>query len=112
VLRRLAEETDIPDFEVLSDSELVYTEPAEHDLIRKLAFLPEEIAESAGNFDPSRLTRYITETAQLFHKFYDVCRVKGESDEVMRSRLALMEATGTVIRNVLGIMKVTAPDKM
>ncbi|MCL2071749.1 MAG: arginine--tRNA ligase [Oscillospiraceae bacterium] len=94
------------------DSQTIYTEPAEFELIRKLSLFPEEITEAARNFDPSRLTRYTTETAQLFHKFYDCCRVKGEAAEVMQSRLALMEATGAVIRNALGIMKVNAPDKM
>lgn len=93
-------------------SKLIYTEPFELELIRKLASLPEEIAESARAFDPSRLTRYTTETAQLFHKFYDVCRVKGEADEIMQSRLALMEATGVVLRNALSIMKVDAPNQM
>jgi arginyl-tRNA synthetase len=108
VMRRLAEEGVV--FTRLYT--LTFTEQAEFDLIRKLASLPEEIVEAARSFDPSRLTRYIGETAQLFHKFYDACRVKGEETSVMQSRLALMDATGIVIRNTLSIMKVDAPERM
>jgi arginyl-tRNA synthetase len=109
VIRRLSNDEGIV---FKCPSELVYSEASELDLIRKLASFPEEIVCAARDFDPSRLTRFITETAQLFHKFYDSCRVKGESEAVMQSRLALMEATGIVIRNVLGILKVDAPERM
>ncbi|MCL2633624.1 MAG: arginine--tRNA ligase [Oscillospiraceae bacterium] len=107
VIRRLSDEGIIR-----KDTSLKFTEPAEFDLIRKLAAFPEEINEAAKNYDPSRITRYTTETAQLFHKFYDSCRVKGEEEEILQSRLALMEATGIVIRNALTLMKITAPEKM
>jgi arginyl-tRNA synthetase len=108
VIRRLKDEG----ITVNPPANLVYCESAELELIRKLACFPEEINDAARSYEPSRLTRYITETAQLFHKFYDSCRVKGECGQVMQSRLALMEATGVVIRNALGIMKVETPDKM
>jgi arginyl-tRNA synthetase len=110
VIRRLREE-NIVGHDALGVPS-IYSHTAELDLIRKLAALPEEIAEAARAFDPSRLTRYTTEVAQLFHKFYDACRVKGEAEAVMQSRLALMEATGVVIRNSLAIMKVDAPERM
>ena len=108
VVRRLSEEGVV----IKRPAKMIFSENAELELIRKLAFFPEEIDAAARAFDPSRLTRYITETAQLFHKFYDSCRVKGESENIMQSRLALMEATGIVIRNTLGIMKVDAPERM
>jgi arginyl-tRNA synthetase len=94
------------------DAPLKFTESAEFDLIRRLACFPEEIEAAAQAFDPSRLTRYTTEVAQLFSRFYETCRVKGESEQVMQSRLALMEATRIVIRNALGIMKVEVPERM
>ena len=117
VMRRLEDELGIATTATATASErdfadLTYTHDAEKDLIRKLACLPQEVTEAAKAFEPSRLTRYVTETAQLFHKFYDSCRVKGEQEAVMSSRLALMEATGIVIRNLLGIMKVDAPERM
>lgn len=92
--------------------ELIYTEPAEFALIRKLASLPEEITEAAKAYNPSVITRYVQELAQLFHKFYDTCKIKGEEEKVLRSRLALCEAVRIVFRNMLGLLKVDAPEKM
>ncbi|MDR0197349.1 MAG: arginine--tRNA ligase, partial [Oscillospiraceae bacterium] len=91
---------------------LEFTELAERELIRKIAAFPEEIREAAKAFDPSRITRYVTETAQHFHRFYDTCRVKGEREEVLQSRLALAKAAGIVFKNALTLMKITAPDRM
>lgn len=96
----------------LPAGELIYTEPAELALIRKLASLPEEITEAAKAYNPSVITRYVQELAQLFHKFYDTCKIKGEKENVLQSRLALCEAVRTVFRNMLGLLKVDAPEKM
>jgi len=91
---------------------LKYAASEETALINKLAAFPEEINQAALNSDPSRVTRYISEVAGLFHKFYDVCRIRGEEESVLQSRLALTEAAGIVIRNALGIMKIDAPERM
>lgn len=96
----------------LSASELIFTEPAELALIRKTAELPEEITEAAKTYNPSVVTRYVQDLAQLFHKFYDTCKIKGEEENVLQSRLALCEAVKTVFRNMLNLLKVEAPEKM
>lgn len=96
----------------LSANELVFTEPAELALIRKIASLPEEITEAAKTYNPSIVTRYVQELAQLFHKFYDTCKIKGEEENVLQSRLALCEAVKIVFRNMLNLLKVEAPEKM
>ncbi|HOL92471.1 MAG TPA: arginine--tRNA ligase, partial [Clostridiales bacterium] len=54
------------------------TAPEEIDLIKKLAEYPDEIRIAAQTLEPSRLTRYVTDVASLFHSFYNECRVKGE----------------------------------
>lgn len=96
----------------LSVNELVFTEPAELALIRKIASLPEEITEAAKTYNPSVVTRYVQDLAQLFHKFYDSCKIKGEEENVLQSRLALCEAVKIVFRNMLNLLKVEAPEKM
>lgn len=96
----------------LSASEMIFTEPAELALIRKIAELPEEITEAAKTYNPSVVTRYVQDLAQLFHKFYDTCKIKGEEENVLQSRLALCEAVKTVFRNMLNLLKVEAPEKM
>lgn len=96
----------------LPAGELIYTEPAELALVRKLASLPQEITEAAKAYNPSVITRYVQELAQLFHKFYDTCKIKGEEEKILQSRLALCEAVKTVFRNMLNLLKVDAPEKM
>jgi arginyl-tRNA synthetase len=91
---------------------LTYTEEAELAVIRQLAALPDTINEAEKAYDPSKITRYSYELAQLFHKFYDSCKIKGEEEPVMMSRLALCAAVRTVIRNLLDLLKVEAPEKM
>ncbi|MEN6316295.1 MAG: arginine--tRNA ligase [Clostridiaceae bacterium] len=86
--------------------------PEELELIKKLAECPDEIRISAQTLEPSRLTRYVTDVASLFHSFYNACRVKGEEEGLMKARLLLVASTKTVIRNVLDILSISAPEKM
>lgn len=86
--------------------------PEELGLIRKLAEYPDEIRISAQTLEPSRLTRYVTDVASLFHSFYNVCRVKGEEEGLMKARLVLVSATRNVIKNVLSILSINAPERM
>ncbi len=88
------------------------TAPEERELIRQLGQLPEEIITAARQYDPARLTHYVSEVATLFHKFYNVCRVKGEPEPLMQARLALCVAARTVIANTLQLLKITAPEVM
>ncbi len=47
--------------------------------MRHIGYFPEEIATAARNYDPARITRYVTELATLFHKFYTTCRSRASS---------------------------------
>ena len=96
----------------LSANELVYNEPAELELIRHISTLPEVISEGAKTYNPSLVTRYVIDLAQRFHKFYDSCPIKGAEETVLQSRLSLCEATKIVLKNMLDLLKVEAPEKM
>ena len=93
------------------DAGLLQTEQ-EQELIKALAALTEEIRVAAAQYDPSRLNRYVTDLAGRFHRFYNVCRLKGEAPELLRARLLLVDSTRRVIAITLGILGVTAPEKM
>lgn len=84
----------------------------ETELIKKLAEYPEEIRISANTLEPSRLTRYVLDVASLFHSFYNACRVKCEDENLMRARIILVECTRIVIKNVLDLLSISAPEKM
>jgi len=84
----------------------------ELDLIKKLSEYPDEIRISAETLEPSRLTRYVQDVAASFHSFYNACRVKGEEEELMKARLILVDCTRIVIRNVLNLLSISAPERM
>lgn len=89
-----------------------YEAEAEKTLIRKIAEYPELINEAAREYSPFKLTKYVYELAQIFHKFYDSCDIKTAENDVKISRLALCEASKTVIKNILTLLKIDAPEKM
>jgi arginyl-tRNA synthetase len=93
------------------DLSLLTQEP-ELALIRLLADFPEEVAGAAFAREPHRLTRYASELAAAFHKFYDTCRVLTDEAPLRRARLALVDAARIVLSNVLGLCGVSAPRKM
>lgn len=96
-----------------TDEELqLLTAPEEKELIDHLAAYTQEVILSAKTYDPTKLTKYVTQLATLFHKFYNACRVKGEEESLMQARLALCIAVKEVLKNVLEMFKITVPEKM
>ena len=110
ILRRMEEEGT--GYKNIPVSELNYAHPAELALIRHIAALPNCINEAAKDYNPSKITKYLCDLAQLFHKFYDNCKIKGEEENTLQSRLSLCVATKTVFKNLLDLLKVDAPEKM
>lgn len=110
ILRRMEEEGT--GYRNIPVSELNFNHPAELALIRHIAALPNCINEAAKDYNPSKITNYLCDLAQLFHKFYDNCKIKGEEENILQSRLSLCVATKTVFKNLLDLLKVDAPEKM
>ena len=88
------------------------TMPEEREIIKYMATLPNVINESAKNYDPARITRYVIDLATMYHKFYTNCRIMGEEDSVMQARLSLSLAVKQVIKNILDMLKITCPESM
>lgn len=84
----------------------------EKDLLKKLADLPGEITLAARLTEPHRLARYVLDLASLFHTFYNSQRVLVEDEELRTARLGLIRSTRQVIFNVLGLLGVSAPERM
>ena len=85
-------------------------------LLGALGEFPRIVATAAELREPHRVARYLEDLAATFHKFYDDCRVLPMGDEgttdVHRARLWLVEATRVVISKGLGLLGVTAPERM
>jgi arginyl-tRNA synthetase len=87
--------------------------PEERALLQALADFPEEIETAARLEEPHRLTTYVLELAGLYHSYNDKCRVlQAETPALVTARLALVRGTRQVIANALGILGVTAPERM
>ena len=87
-------------------------DPSERELIKQLAALPEEIHLAAQSYDPSRINKYVTELAARFHRFFTACRIKDAEPGLLEARLLLADCVRRVIALSLGIIGVSAPEKM
>jgi len=87
-------------------------EDKEGRLLRKLQRYPETVAGAAVNREPHRVARYLQELATEFHGFYNAHRVLVDDTDLMRARLALVEAVRQVLANGLDLLGVAAPEKM
>jgi len=92
------------------------TRDRETDLLKALADFPGVVAAAAELRQPHRVARYLEDLSGTYHRFYDACRIlpRGDEplDELGRARLWLAEAAKVVLANGLGLLGVTAPDRL
>ncbi len=92
------------------------THETESILLGVLQEFPRIVTQAAELREPHRVARYIEQLAGAYHRWYDNCRVTPLGEEPVtdlhRTRLWLNDAVGTVIRNALGLLGVSAPERM
>jgi arginyl-tRNA synthetase len=88
------------------------TKPEECELIKMIDTFPEIVGGSAQTLEPHRIPYYVNDLASVFHSFYNKHRVVSENADLTKARLFLIKATGTVIRNALRLLGVSAPERM
>ncbi|MEO5981043.1 MAG: arginine--tRNA ligase [Pedococcus sp.] len=93
------------------------SDPTEAALLAILGDFPRVVARAAHLREPHRVARYLEDLAGHFHKWYDTCRVRPMTAEeavtdLHRSRLWLGDATRQVLANGLGLLGVSAPERM
>ncbi len=84
----------------------------ELDLAKLLIRFPEAIELAVEHLEPQKLITYLNDVAAAFHKFYVECRIVGEAEPVMKSRLYLALATRQVLKNGFRILGISAPERM
>jgi arginyl-tRNA synthetase len=84
----------------------------ELDLAKELMRFPDAVSFAANALEPQKLITYLNGVAELFHKFYQECRIVGEAEEVMKSRMLLALATRQVLRNGFKMLGISAPERM
>ncbi len=96
-----------------TDEELaLLSSEEERDLITHLSMLTGEIVSAAKAYDPAKITHYVIELATLFHKFYNANRVIVDDEGLMMARFYLCKAVRDTIKNILTMLKITAPEEM
>ena len=109
IMRKVSESYNFkeksPDFRLL-------THESEITLIKRLLEFPDIILLTAEQKEPHKLISYLNELATAFHKFYHDCRILGEEEPRALARKELLTVTATVLASGLGILGISAPDKM
>ena len=101
------------DLAALKDANLaLLTAPSEAALMLKLAAYPAMLASAAADLAPHDVAFYLRDVAGAFHSYYGAERFLVEDAELSRARLALLVATRQVIQNALGVLGVSAPERM
>jgi arginyl-tRNA synthetase len=88
------------------------TAPSEAALMLKLAAYPAMLSAAAADLAPHDVAFYLRDVASAFHSYYGAERFLVDDAELSRARLALLVATRQVIRNALGVLGVSAPERM
>ncbi|HEX6391712.1 MAG TPA: arginine--tRNA ligase, partial [Solirubrobacteraceae bacterium] len=86
---------------------------SERELVKKLLAFAEEAAEAAERRAPHRIAAYVLELAQAFTAFYRDCQVVGAQPRAVEDfRLRLCVASQRTIARALGLLGVSAPERM
>ena len=88
------------------------THDTEVELVRRIGAFPETVAYAAAGRAPHRVAHYAEDLAEAFHRFYTECQVIGDDTEVTRARYWLCVAARQTLVNALGLLGVSAPDRM
>lgn len=88
-------------------------EEAEFKLVKQLSRFGDIVAQAAVKLEPSLIARYLVDTAQAFNRFYHHCPIlKAEADDLRVFRLALTRCAQITLQNGLGLIGLSAPERI
>ncbi len=85
-------------------------ESDERSLVRKISEYPEVVDKAVAELMPHLIATYLYELAQSFNRFYENNRVLGDDRQAVR--LGLLGKYAETLKSGLGLLGITAPDKM
>ena len=88
------------------------SEPEERELVKALLDWPALVSGATDALEPHRVANWLLETARSVHLWYHKHHVLVEDKDVMQARLALAKAARIVIANGLGVLGISAPERM
>jgi arginyl-tRNA synthetase len=96
-----------------SDANLtLLSEPETLAVIKCIEDFPKKIEQAAENDEPSLIATYLIELCSGANRFYNVHRVVSEDEALTKSRVTLVYAIKTVLRNGLDLLGIKAPEEM
>ncbi|MDR3281857.1 MAG: arginine--tRNA ligase [Endomicrobium sp.] len=93
------------DFSLLNTKE-------ERNLIKQLIAFCDTLVISEKTMSPHHLTTYLIKLADVYHKFYEKCRVLANDSNLASARLKLIESVMIIIKNCLGLLGISTIDTM
>lgn len=88
------------------------TNDEEFSLVKKLAGFEDIVIKAKEKYEPSLVTRHLTDIAKSFNKFYNSAKIMVEDEKLKEERLALAYATAVVIKTALGLLGIKTVEKM
>ena len=88
------------------------SQPEERELVKALLDWPSLVAGATEALEPHRVANWLLETARTVHLWYHKHHVLDEPPEIMTARLALAKASRIVLANALGVLGISAPERM
>lgn len=88
------------------------TSDEEFILVKKLAEFEDVVVRAKEKYEPSLITRHLTEIAKSFNKFYNSSKIMVEDEKLKEERLALAYVTSIVIKIALGLLGISTVEKM
>lgn len=88
------------------------TSDEEFILVKKLAEFEDVVVRAKEKYEPSLITRHLTEIAKSFNKFYNSSKIMVEDEKLKEERLALALVTSIVIKIALGLLGISTVEKM
>lgn len=84
----------------------------EFELVKLINSLGDAVKDAANKNEPCCVTRYVTDLAQLFNKFYNTCNIMKSEPDLRDARLKLTEAACVCIKTALYLIGVRVVEKM
>ena len=101
-----------PDFSGVAPDWSALTDDEAQTLLRLISRFPDVVREAAEKFEPSMITRAVTDIAQAYNKYYYEHRILDGEPAGAAARVALTDAARQVIRTGLWLIGVEAPERM
>lgn len=105
LLRNMPFKGDAVDYSLLSDE-------ASMDVVRQLGKFEGVVLDAAEKYEPSLVTRYACQLAQLFNTFYNANRMVGADEALQQARLSLVKAVKITLKNALYLVTIDAPEQL